>query len=253
MTVEQQKARAGWRGFGVAGALPHDFIRELAPAAERAVDMAVVLSMLAGVLLVMDVPWAITATGLLLGAALAVAWIGVVLLLVFGERLTGLAESLLAYMPVRFGSLGLLVWRQVLTSVEPLRDLRVVGQVIFWSAVVWVATVFAFYACIEAVVPGSRPIESIFALTAVALGIALPSSPGFIGVFQLVGQQALVTPFPDRYTPASALLVTLLSHAASYLTNTVLGLVGLARLGLSMRTARAAEPEPTLSETPPAA
>jgi alkanesulfonate monooxygenase SsuD/methylene tetrahydromethanopterin reductase-like flavin-dependent oxidoreductase (luciferase family) len=28
--------RAGWLGFGVAGALPHDIIRELAPAAERA-------------------------------------------------------------------------------------------------------------------------------------------------------------------------------------------------------------------------
>lgn len=28
--------RAGWRGFGVAGALPHDIVRELAPAAEAA-------------------------------------------------------------------------------------------------------------------------------------------------------------------------------------------------------------------------
>src|ERR687889_1524091 len=28
--------RAGWRGFGVAGALPHDVIRTLAPAAEAA-------------------------------------------------------------------------------------------------------------------------------------------------------------------------------------------------------------------------
>ena len=27
--------RAGWRGFGVAGALPHDVIRTLAAAAER--------------------------------------------------------------------------------------------------------------------------------------------------------------------------------------------------------------------------
>jgi hypothetical protein len=28
--------RAGWRGFGVAGALPHDVIRTLASAAEAA-------------------------------------------------------------------------------------------------------------------------------------------------------------------------------------------------------------------------
>lgn len=31
-----EKQRAGWRGFGVAGALPHDIVRALAPAAEAA-------------------------------------------------------------------------------------------------------------------------------------------------------------------------------------------------------------------------
>ena len=35
----------------------------------------------------------------------------------------------------------------------------------------------------------------------------VPSSPGFIGVFQLVGQQALVAPFPERYTPSAALSI----------------------------------------------
>lgn len=34
--AESGRRRAGWRGFGVAGALPHDIIRVLAPAAEAA-------------------------------------------------------------------------------------------------------------------------------------------------------------------------------------------------------------------------
>ena len=34
--AETRRDRAGWRGFGVAGALPHDMIRDLAPAAEAA-------------------------------------------------------------------------------------------------------------------------------------------------------------------------------------------------------------------------
>lgn len=34
--AEGQRQRAGWRGFGVAGALPHEIIRALAPAAEAA-------------------------------------------------------------------------------------------------------------------------------------------------------------------------------------------------------------------------
>ncbi|MGH2615285.1 MAG: LLM class flavin-dependent oxidoreductase [Thermomicrobiales bacterium] len=36
MATATGKQRAGWRGFGVAGALPHDTIRTLAPAAEAA-------------------------------------------------------------------------------------------------------------------------------------------------------------------------------------------------------------------------
>src|SRR5918994_1797842 len=34
--ISNESRRAGWRGFGVAGALPHDVIRALAPAAEAA-------------------------------------------------------------------------------------------------------------------------------------------------------------------------------------------------------------------------
>jgi alkanesulfonate monooxygenase SsuD/methylene tetrahydromethanopterin reductase-like flavin-dependent oxidoreductase (luciferase family) len=36
MTEHGERERVGWRGFGVAGALPHDIVEVLAPAAERA-------------------------------------------------------------------------------------------------------------------------------------------------------------------------------------------------------------------------
>lgn len=36
MTETRGRQRAGWRGFGVAGAQPHEIVRELAPAAEAA-------------------------------------------------------------------------------------------------------------------------------------------------------------------------------------------------------------------------
>ena len=119
-----------------------------------------------------------------------------------------------------------------------------VMAVIGWSVVSWAVAIGAFWACIEAVVPGAPLLEPSFALTAVALGVALPSSPGFIGVFQFIGQQALVTPFPDRYTPASALLIALLNWATSYVSSSVLGLVGLMRLGLSLRAARSTDEAP---------
>jgi uncharacterized membrane protein YbhN (UPF0104 family) len=210
---------------------------------ERAVDLAVVLSLLAVLLLVMDVPWQVTAAGLGLGAALAVAWIGVFVLLLFGRRLSGLVETLAGRLPERFAQLAVHTWDHLLVAIEPLRDPRVVATVIGWSLVTWAASIGTFWASIEAVVPGAGLLEPSFALTATALGVALPSSPGFIGVFQLVAQQALVTPFPYRYTPASALLIALLNHAVYYVSSSAMGLLGLARLGLSLRAARGVEAE----------
>ena len=208
---------------------------------ERAVDLAFVLSLLAALLLLLDVPWPIAATGLALGVALLVAWLGMLVLLLFGRRLTGLVERVALLLPERFGRLALVAWSHVLTALEPLRDVRKVALVVGWSALIWLVTVLAFWATIEAVVPGGSLLEASFALTAIALGVALPSSPGFIGVFQLIGQQALVTPFPHRYTAASALTIALLNHAVFYVMTSGLGVLGLARLGLSLRAVRVAD------------
>jgi len=205
---------------------------------ERAVDLAFVLGMLAIVLLIMDVPWPVAATGLALGVGLVAAWVSVFVLLLFGHRLTALIERIAARLPERLGRLGLDAWAQVLTALEPFRDARTVWRVFAWAMLVWLSGIAAFWATIEAVVPGGSLLETTFALTAIALGVALPSSPGFIGVFQLIGQQALVTPFPDRYTAASALMIALLNHAVYYVTSSALGALGLARLGLSLRVVR---------------
>jgi uncharacterized membrane protein YbhN (UPF0104 family) len=208
---------------------------------ERAVDLAFVLSLLPVLLLIMDVPWPIAATGLALSVALVVAWLGVFVLLLFGRRLSGPVGLVAARLPERLARYALDAWSHVLTALEPLRDARLVGQVVGWSVVIWLTGILAFWTTIEAVVPGPSLLEASFAVTAISLGVALPSSPGFIGVFQLVGQQALVTPFPLRYTAASALMIALLNHAIYYLVTSGLGALGLARLGLSLRAVRVAD------------
>jgi len=218
---------------------------------ERALDMAVLLSLLAVLLLVMDVPRAVAATGLALGAAVAVAWVGIVVVLVFRARLTGLVEVIAVCLPDRFAALLRMVWSQVLLAMEPLRSFGVAARIVGWSVAIWAAGIGTFWVAIEAVVPGGSLLEASFALTAVAFGVALPSSPGFIGVFQFIGQQALAGPFPDRYTDATALVIAILNHAAFYIPNSLLGFVGLARLGLSLRSVRQpAAMAPAPPETP---
>jgi len=207
---------------------------------ERTADMTVVLGLLAALLLSMDVPRPIAVTGFLLALALGVMLVGVAMLTIFGRPLTPRVRMLAVRLPGRLGTVAFDAWIHGLAALEPLRDVRVLMQIAVWSAVIWITVLAMFWATIEAVVPGARLIEASFAMTAISLGISLPSSPGFIGVFHFVGQQALVTPFPERFSPTSALAVALLIHIASYLVTTALGVIGLARLGLSMRAVRAA-------------
>jgi uncharacterized protein (TIRG00374 family) len=222
---------------------------------ERAADLVCVLGLLTGLLLIMDVPPAITVTGLGLGAALLVALVGVAILILFGQRLTPLVRRIAARLPSRLGVLAVDAWAHILAALEPMRDLSVVVQVAVWSLVIWINGIATLWAGIQAVAPNASLLEAAFAQTAIALGVALPSSPGFIGVFHLVGQQALVLPFPARFGgvegAVAAFTVALLSHLVYYITTTILGVIGMVRLGLSLRTVRA-EAEVATGEATPA-
>jgi uncharacterized membrane protein YbhN (UPF0104 family) len=66
-----------------------------------------------------------------------------------------------------------------------------------------------------------------------SFAVTVPSSPGFIGIFQLAGQQALVLPFGSKYEATNALAITLTAHLIYYLLTTLLGIVGLWQLGES--------------------
>lgn len=59
----------------------------------------------------------------------------------------------------------------------------------------------------------------------------MPSSPGFIGVYQFAGQQALVLPFGTKYDASTALAIALVSHLAYYLLTSVIGVIGLWQMG----------------------
>ncbi len=70
-----------------------------------------------------------------------------------------------------------------------------------WSALTWAASVINYWAVIEAVSAGAAWFELGFAIVAISIGLSVSSSPGFVGVFQFIGQQALVAPFPNATRP----------------------------------------------------
>jgi uncharacterized protein (TIRG00374 family) len=160
--------------------------------------------------------------------------VGILLLLVRlgpqSERLVRAVCLRLPFLPVEK---IVLHWRELVRGFQPVTRWRVALPAVGWSLVTWTFSIAVYWSVLRAFQPDSRMVEAAFMTVALSFAVAVPSSPGFVGVFQLVGQQALVLPFGTKYTAASALAITLTAHLIYYLFTTTLGVIGLWRLGES--------------------
>ena len=99
------------------------------------------------------------------------------------------------------------------------------AAILLLSLGVWFASIFYFHLCnrafSEALATPLPPIASFLLLLAIALVAAVPSSPGFIGVFHYAYQLVLVEFY--AVDADTALAVALVSHAAMYVVQTMLG------------------------------
>jgi uncharacterized protein (TIRG00374 family) len=226
---------------------------------ERILDVATILGMLALALPWMDVPDVVLRAGQLFAAVL-VAGVVVLWLLV---RYRGWTEGVLLRL---FNKLHLPAdsllrhWREVVDGLRPLGRPAIAARSLLWSIVVWGAYVGYYWCVLHAFRPDPTLVEAAFIVVALAIAIAVPSSPGFIGVYQLAGQQALSLPFGARYDPGTALAVTLVSHVVYFILTSVLGAIGLAKTGatftellwkLRARTSGSTEALPLPSENQP--
>lgn len=114
-----------------------------------------------------------------------------------------------------------------------LRDGRRFLAVLWWAIAHWVVNALAMYVGFLAV-GIDVPISAAFFLQGVvALAVAVPSSPGFFGVFELSSVLGLaVYGVNDKLAVSWALAY----HLLSFIPITIIGAVYFARLGLSVGT-----------------
>jgi len=121
---------------------------------------------------------------------------------------------------------------------DGLQGLRRPAQLVptlFWSVVIWAAIIFAVWTSFKAArleLPWSA---ALCVLAVLGLGISLPSSPGFIGVFQAATVLALSLFGVSR---VDALSFSLLLHASQFVPVTVWGLLLLVVEHVSLTDAR---------------
>jgi len=199
---------------------------------ERLLDMLTVVTLLAvTVPSVGDVGW--TRQAGLLGGGLSLVSLGLLILLAWRPHWGRQAlDRVLMRLPFIDRDRWLDWFDGMLEGITAFRSVERVVSMISWSVVAWGMTVGHYLSVLRAFIERPSLAEASFLTCATALGVALPSSPGAMGVFHSVARYALQLPF--GVAAETAVLIAFASHAFQYVVMSGLGLVGLLRQNLSL-------------------
>ncbi|NLF01563.1 MAG: hypothetical protein GX601_11365, partial [Anaerolineales bacterium] len=117
-----------------------------------------------------------------------------------------------------------------------LRSPRRAAGLLGWSLVIWACSAGFYFGVLRAFIARPTVVQAVFLTCSIGLGVALPSSPGAMGVFHSVARYALQLPFGVASEHAVAVAFT--SHALNYVVMSLLGLAGLLDQNLSLKVLR---------------
>jgi len=112
-----------------------------------------------------------------------------------------------------------------------LTDGKLFLQALGWETINWLLAILQYYLFLRAFFPSPSLLWVLFALGVGALGIAAPSSPGAIGVFEAALVGAL---FVFGVDASSATAFALSVHFTSYIITSLIGGYGLYKDGESL-------------------
>ena len=209
-------------------------------AVDRIFDATVLLASMFGAMLDPAFPSGVTVAGRTM-TQLAIGGVGfVAAVLVFcyvvvlmPDRVIALVRAIAHRTAPRFESRIVKLVEHGVGGLAVLRDTRRFVAVLSWAVAHWFVHALALFICFRAVgidVPFSA---ALFLQGVLGLGVAIPSSPGFFGVFELSAVLGLgVYGVPRELAISWALGY----HILSFIPITVMGAFYFARLGLSVGT-----------------
>lgn len=175
------------------------------------------------------------------GTIAAVLFLVIVYLLVFfPQQIVTLYGAFARRVAPRLEQRGKDVLLAFASGLSVLRSPRRFIAVLGWTTAHWVLNALAWWiAC--AAVGIDVPFSAMFVLQGlIAIGVAIPSAPGFFGVFEALGREGLGLYGVD---PTLAVTWAIGFHLLSFIPITVIGAYYFVRLGLHFRDlGRASEP-----------
>jgi len=155
-------------------------------------------------------------------------------------RFSSLLTKLLGYFPATISQQAERITQSFIQGLALIKDGTQVIEVIFLSLMAWSVWAGGIYFCLKAFhleLPLTAPLLLVVVIN---MGVMIPSSPGFIGVFQYLCFVSLSFFAVPKET---ALGFSVLLHAIQYVPMTLLGWVFLTRMHLSLSRSLQAELE----------
>lgn len=197
---------------------------------ERSLDLAIAVGLFLSTLpFVIGVSWA-TQAAIGIGILVLVGLGGIYLLARNRGRVLGLIDRA----GERWSVVKKLAGRRVVAFFDGLAiltDGRLFLIALGWVGLNWLVAILQYYLFLRTFFPSPNLLWAVFALGVGALGIAAPSSPGAIGVFEAVLVGALVA-FGLDASPATAFALSL--HFTGYIVAGLIGGYGLYKDGESL-------------------
>jgi uncharacterized protein (TIRG00374 family) len=169
---------------------------------------------------------------LLVLALMTVVALAALAMVLLPKRMTALVEWLAGkFLPARFRGAVIDGLAALLTGLSSLRHPRLLARAGFWSVGVWLVNTFAFWLGFRAFGIDVPFTAALFLQSVIALAVALPSAPGFFGLWEAAARIGLHEVWGVELQKALAFAVGF--HIGSFLTVTIPGLYYVWRLGLS--------------------
>ena len=197
---------------------------------ERGLDVA-----LAAGLLISTLPYIVEASWALQAAVVAglLALVGFVLLFLLARNPEWTIRQFMR-LTSRWSwlhKIGSTQLQAFLSGLAPLTDWKRFLKVICLMILNWSIAIVQYFFLLLAFFPEARMLWAAFSLGVLALGIAVPSSPGAVGVLELSMVAALSAFGLD---PSISLAAAIIAHLTNYLITGVIGTFALVQDGLSL-------------------
>lgn len=115
-------------------------------------------------------------------------------------------------------------WDRFRRGLEQVRSPGVLAVSFSWLVFSWALTGLVYWLVLRSIIPDVELLWAYFMLAVTMVGVAVPSSPGYVGVFEAAGVLALsVFLVPKELALAGALII----HGMVYVTVGVLGTAAL--------------------------